>query len=292
MERSIDFQKKFERGISSIADILFKNIIFHLYYSFDKIKEYDGTNNPRKKGEDVIKLKAYEKSKRNIEKVINLGLTIIKTIKGNDSFIMEHVLENYNAIKINSKNKEEKKKIITFDDENLNYRLNNNKFLEELKDKINDMPNEYIISNEETLHIGTKKVDSYLNKISIIDKYIDKNKAYSQEELSNELNNFFNNYYLQNFQINISQDIFKASNNENQPIHDDGTVTSKLFSEYFNNCKKDNKLSILIKEINLNSLKIFKNILYKNIKFIRVFNAKNWDTGKINSLQMSKLFDM
>lgn len=205
---------------------------------------------------------------------------------------MEHVLENYNAIKLNSKNNEGKKKIITFDDEYLNYRLNNNKLLAELKDKINDMPNEHIISTEETLHIGTNNVNSYLNKISIIDKYIDKNKAYSKEELSNELNNFFNNFYFEKFQINISHEFFKASDNENQPIYDDGTVTSKLFSEYFNNCKKDNKLSILIKEINLNSLKIFKNILYKNIKFIRIFNAKNWDTGKINSLQLSKLFDM
>ncbi|EAA22503.1 hypothetical protein [Plasmodium yoelii yoelii] len=205
---------------------------------------------------------------------------------------MEHVLENYNAIKINSKNNEGKKKIIKFDDEYLNYQLNNNKLLEELKDKINNMTNEHIINNEETLHIGTNKMNSYLNKIPIIDKYIDKNKTYSKEELSNELNNFFNNFYLEKFQINISHDFFKASDNENQPIYDDGTVTSKLFSEYFNNCKKDNKLNILIKEINLNSLKIFKNILYKNIKFIRVFNAKNWDTGKINSLQLSKLFDM
>ncbi|CDU19233.1 conserved Plasmodium protein, unknown function [Plasmodium yoelii] len=292
MERSTYFPKKFERGVSSIVDVLFKNKIFHLYYSFDKIKEYDGTKNPRKKDEDVIKLKKYEKSKKNIEKIINLGLTIIKTIKGNDSFLMEHVLENYNAIKINSKNNEGKKKIIKFDDEYLNYQLNNNKLLEELKDKINNMTNEHIINNEETLHIGTNKMNSYLNKIPIIDKYIDKNKTYSKEELSNELNNFFNNFYLEKFQINISHDFFKASDNENQPIYDDGTVTSKLFSEYFNNCKKDNKLNILIKEINLNSLKIFKNILYKNIKFIRVFNAKNWDTGKINSLQLSKLFDM
>lgn len=78
---------------------------------------------------------------------------------------MEHVLENYNAIKLNSKNNEGKKKIITFDDEYLNYRLNNNKLLAELKDKINDMPNEHIISTEETLHIGTNNVNSYLRAI-------------------------------------------------------------------------------------------------------------------------------
>ncbi|KOB59770.1 hypothetical protein PFHG_01563 [Plasmodium falciparum HB3] len=226
--------EKFSKGLCCLFDILLRNLIYNLYYAFDQIKENNYIRNvENEKTKKQICIKNLDKSKKNIEKCINLSLTVLRIMQGNKNYFIQHILDNYASIKSINVEKKNKNK---FDDSHLMYNMYKYSF--PLK-------------------------EAYKNNT-----FIDKHKKYSKEDLINELNNLLHIHYLNDSTMereNIKKENPKTKDN----LIDDDLVTNDLFSEYFNNCKKSNKLNILIKEVNLNSLKNFHNILYKNINFYK-----------------------
>ncbi|SBT79120.1 conserved Plasmodium protein, unknown function [Plasmodium malariae] len=284
--------KRFEKGLVCLADTLLKILVFNLYYSFDKIKEYKVVRGYGKRGTEILNLKNLEKSKKNIEKCIGLCLTVLKSIEGDNNFFMQYILENYCSIHLyNSVDKMKKKNKIKFDDTFLISQLYNysspcsrEKILRNMDEEVNENREAEI-----NILIGNEQVNSYMNKIPIMDSFIDKHKIYSKNDLIDELNNFLDSFYLNKVPIKEDNEKFIISQKRN--LIDDDCVTKNLFSEYFNNCRKNNKLNILIKELNLDSLKNFHNILLKNINFIRAFNSQNNDKENIDNLELSTFFD-
>ncbi|SBT33930.1 conserved Plasmodium protein, unknown function [Plasmodium ovale wallikeri] len=292
MERSAILSERLEKGVSSLVNVLLKSLIFNLYYSFDKIKENDLVTKRRKSRGNMFNWGNLEKSKKNIEKVIGLCLVILKTVVGDNKFFIQHVLENYTGINL-SDNEEKKKKKKKFNDTLLMYHLYNNASQPRRGNLFREAENRDRKSThlEGNIFIGKDELNSYIHKISIIDSHIDKHKIYSKKDLIGELNNFLNNFYLNKFPAKkFNKELSMEKKKKN--LTDDDYVTVNLFSDYFNNCRKSNKVNILIKEINLDTLKKFHNILYKNINFIRTFNAEKCDTQKINSLDLSSIFQL
>ncbi|CRG94111.1 conserved Plasmodium protein, unknown function [Plasmodium gallinaceum] len=277
----------FKEGLNLLVNILLCKLIFNIYYTFQKIKDNNNIKNYKNEKKKNWNLKNLEKSKKNIEKFIDLFLIILNILEGNNKFFIQHVLENYATINLNNGQKK-KKNVTKFHDIFLMYYIYNNSLLQRKKNEDNNIKESYKKVNlEKNILIGDKEIYSYMNKIPIIDNYIDKYKTYSRNSLINEFNNFLNVFYLKKLPIHENDNEIKK---KNENLIDEDFVTKNLFSEYFNSCRKNNKLNILIKEVNLNNLSYFHNILFKNIKFIRSFNRES-NEEEIENYKLSKLFE-
>ncbi|GAW80476.1 hypothetical protein, conserved [Plasmodium gonderi] len=295
-----DHPAAFEKGIKSLINVLFKILIFNLYYSFDKIKECVGVNIGERRDTEINNIQRLDKSKRNIEKFINLCLVILKTLKGDSNFFTQYVLENYSSINLSHNNERTKgkKKIKTkFDNAFLMFHLYNNSQLSRWNNRINDIIKGIDLNvgcvEKHNVYLGDKEVNSYVNKIVTIERYIDKHKMYSKKDFISKLNNFLNDFYLKKNPTSLDNDVLnKTKKGKEKNLIDDDYVMINLFSEYFNNCRRKKKLiNILIKEVNLQSLKNFHHILCKNINFIRIFNMQNDDKHDMDAIQLSTLFE-
>ncbi|SOV14612.1 conserved Plasmodium protein, unknown function [Plasmodium sp. gorilla clade G2] len=287
MKRHIS--EKFSKGLCCLFDILMRNLIYNLYYAFDQIKENNYIKNVGKElTKKQICKKNLDKSKKNIEKCINLSLTVLRIMEGNKNYFIQHILDNYASIK---SNRDEKKYKNKFDDSHWMYHMY--KYSVPLNEAYKHSHFYDInVDEEKQIFIKNRHIKAYTNQFNVIDTFIDKHKKYSKEDLIKELNNLLHIHYLNDNTIN-RETIEKENQITNDNLIDDDLVTNDLFSEYFNNCKKSNKLNILIKEVNLNSLKNFHNILYKNINFIRTFNEINDDENSdMKNIEISEIFHM
>ncbi|SOS78701.1 conserved Plasmodium protein, unknown function [Plasmodium sp. gorilla clade G1] len=281
--------EKFSKGLCCLFDILLRNLIYNLYYAFDQIKENNYIRNvENEKTKKQICIKNLDKSKKNIEKCINLSLTVLRIMQGNKNYFIQHILDNYASIK--SINVEKKNKN-NFDDSHLMYNMYKYSF--PLKEAYkNSFFYDINMDEEKQIFIKNRHIKAYTNQFNIIDTFIDKHKKYSKEDLINELNNLLHIHYLNDSTME-RENIKKENQKTKDNLIDDDLVTNDLFSEYFNNCKKSNKLNILIKEVNLNSLKNFHNILYKNINFIRTFNEiKDDENSDMKNIELAEIFHM
>ncbi|CRG99605.1 conserved Plasmodium protein, unknown function [Plasmodium relictum] len=279
---------RFKEGLCLLVNTLFRKLIFNVYYSFDKIKENNNIKKYRNEKKGIFNIRNLEKSKKNIEKFIDLYLTIFNILKGNTDFFIQFALENYATINLSSK-KKKKKNIIKFDEVFLIYKLYNNSLLQRKKNENNNIKESHeSIDLEKNILIGDKEIDSYKNKIPIIDNHIDKHNIYARSDLINELDNFLNVVYLKkSFAHEHDKDIKK----KNENLIDEDFVTKNLFSEYFSSCRKNSNLNILIKEVSSHNLLNFLEILNKNIKFIRSFNMKINEQKAIDNYKLSKFFE-
>ncbi|CAA9987683.1 conserved Plasmodium protein, unknown function [Plasmodium knowlesi strain H] len=310
MEHGDILPKRFQKGVKSLVRILLKNFVFNLYYSLDKIKENDGIRRDDSRNSKMNSRRKLDKSKKNIEKCIDLCLVVLKTLEGDQCFFSQYVLENYSSIKLSHNDKrregEKKKNNNKFDDALLIYHSYRNSQPSIWKNEGKGENNGICLNVDDTgkhsVFIGDKEVSSYVKKIVTIDSYINKHKMYSKREFIDELNNFLNEFYLKKGPSNDNRARFDVAQEgeekeevkgEEKNIIDDDCVTNNLFSEYFNSCRRNNKLvNTLIKEVNLQSLRSFHRVLYKNINFIRMFNARNDTKHEMDALQLSTLFEL
>ncbi|EUD67516.1 hypothetical protein C922_02222 [Plasmodium inui San Antonio 1] len=302
---------RFQKGVKSLVGVLLKNFVFNLYYSLDKIKENDGIKRDDSGSSKINSRRKLDKSKKNIERCIDLCLVVLKTLQGDHHFFTQYVLENYSSINLshNDKRREakKKKKKNKFDDALLMYHSYSNsqpsRWKIKPKGEINGVCLNAGKTGEHSMFIGDREVNSYVNKIATIDSYIDKHKMYSKEDFICELNNFLSAFYLKKAEENAEgkveikwegkEEIKAEVNAEGINIIDDDFVTDNLFSEYFNSCRRNNKLvNTIIKEVNLQSLRSFHRVLHKNINFIRMFNARNDTKHEMDALQLSTLFEL
>ncbi|KJP87798.1 hypothetical protein AK88_02554 [Plasmodium fragile] len=301
---------KFEKGVKSLVGVLLKHFVFNLYYSLDKIKENDGIKRDDSGNSKMNRRRKLDKSKKNIEKCIDLCLVVLKTLQGDKIFFAQYVLENYSSINLNhtDKRREGKKKNNNnkFDNTLLMYHSYRNSHPSRWKHKPKSAINGVCLNAGErakhSMLIGDREINSYVKKIATIDLYIDKHKMYSKGDFICELNNFLNEFYLKkgpsygdHARIGAAQkkDENEQVKTEEKNIIDEDCVTNNLFSEYFNSCRRNNKLvNTLIKEVNLQSLRNFHRVLYKNINFIRMFNARNDTKHEMDALQLSTLFEL
>ncbi|ANQ07696.1 Uncharacterized protein PCOAH_00022990 [Plasmodium coatneyi] len=293
-------QKRFQKGVKSLVGILLKNLVFNLYYSLDRIKENSGIKRNDSGSSKMNSRRKLDKSKKNIEKCIDLCLVVLKTLQGDQYFFSQYVLENYSSINLshNDKRREgkEKKNKNKFDDALLMYHSYSNSQPSKWKNRSTSRINGVCLNVDDTrkhsMFIGDKEVNSYVNKIVTIDSYIDKHKMYSKGEFICELNNFLNEFYLKKGPSNEDHARFRlAQKGEEKNIMDDDCVTNNLFSEYFNNCRRNNKLvNTLIKEVNLQSLRSFHRVLCKNINFIRIMHERSGKKSTLSDyeLQLAK----
>ncbi|KMZ86911.1 hypothetical protein PVBG_02752 [Plasmodium vivax Brazil I] len=304
---------RFQKGVDSLVGVLLKHLVPNLYYSFDKIKENDGIKRDDGGSSKMNSRRKLGKSKKNIEKCIDLCLVVLKTLQGDPHFFAQYVLENYSSIRVrhNDKGREgKKKKNNKFDDALLMYHSYSNSQPSRWKNKPSGETNAVCLNaggaKNHSFLIGDREVNSYVNKIVTIDSYIDIHRMYSKGDFICELDNFLNAFYLKKGPSNGGHARFGATQRgekngevkadakaEEKNLIDDDCVTNNLFSEYFNSCRRSNKLvNTLIKEVNLQSLQNFHRVLCKNINFIRMFNARNDTNQEMDALQLSTLFEL
>ncbi|VWU48378.1 conserved protein, unknown function [Hepatocystis sp. ex Piliocolobus tephrosceles] len=292
-----DFQTK----VFSLINALNKILIFNLYYSFDRIRDNENVLECKGQVNKVLILKKMlEKGKKNIEKCLDLCFLILKTLEGDKSLFIQYVLENYCSINFNTdennQNKDNKHK--KFSSSFFMYHLHNNllsskenKLIKDIEVNIKGDNNNNKVSMN--VAINNEQMCSYIKNVSTIDKYINKNELYTRDNIILQLNSLLNDYYLQGaLPSNLDKEQINITREKKKKMNDDDIVINNLFSEYFNTHGKDKKLNIFLKEVNMDNLTSFHNILYKNINFFRTFNAERNNINNMNNLGMSTIFRM